>query len=123
MALQDTLANNTAAGSVVIVDETANAGVAPLLLVQLSPDHVWSPVFAKATVTVQLFYASDGVAPWPLNEPVTMTDSPVVKADGVVTVIDESWGLISRSAYTDHLAAAIAEAVATALQDDVFTLP
>jgi len=96
---------------------------APFLLVEVVPDRLWTPIYGRATVNAQIYFAYDGDASRPLDEPVHLQVSPAIKADGEFTLVDNSWGLISKPAYTDHLAQALAEEIAAALQDDVFRMP
>jgi len=96
---------------------------APLLLVALAPQRLWTPLYGRATVTAQLYFADDGDAPWPVDEAMVLETSPAVRASGEFTVVDSTWGLISRPAYSEHLAEALAQRIATALQDDVFKNP
>ncbi len=96
---------------------------APLLLVDLTSDRLWTPLYARATLTAQIYYAYDGDVPWPLDEPLVFDISPAVKADGEFTVTDRTMGLISKPAYHQHLAQSLATDVAAALQNDVFTRP
>lgn len=96
---------------------------APLLLVELTPDRLWTPVYARASVSALVYFADDGAAPWPVNDPINLDTSPAVKASGEFTLTDSSWGLISKPAYSAHLADALAQRIATALQDDVYKDP
>jgi hypothetical protein len=119
-ALQAELEQNTAVDSVTITTGAPEPSAEPLLLVDLTSDRFWTPVYGRATLTAQIFFAYDGDAPWPLDEPVVFRVSPAIKADGHFTVEDTTWGLISKPAYIDHLAQALADALAAALQDDAF---
>ena len=74
-------------------------------------------------MAAQIYYAYDGDAPWPLDEAVVIRDSPSVKVNGEFTLLDTTWGLVSKPAYAEYLAKALAEATAAALQKDVFTAP
>jgi hypothetical protein len=96
---------------------------APFLVIDLSSDRLWTPFYGRATVKAQLYYADDGDAPWPLEEPVVFRESPAVKASGEFTLVDTTWGLIAKPAYTRRLAQMLAQAIASALQNDVFRLP
>jgi hypothetical protein len=119
-ALQAELEENTTVDSVTITTDTPDSGASPVLLVDLASDRLWTPVYGRATLTAQLFFAYDGDAPWPLDEPVVFRVSPAVKADGQFTIEDTTWGLISKPAYSEHLAQALADAMATALQSNAF---
>lgn len=92
----------------------------PLLVVDLISDRLWTPLYARTTLTAQLFFAYDGDAPWPLDEPVVFDVSPAVKADGEFIVTDRTMGLISRPGYHHHLAHSLASDIAAALHNDVF---
>ena len=74
-------------------------------------------------LSAQIYFAYDGDAPWSLGEPVVLQVSPAVKADGEFTLVDTTWGLISKPAYNEHLTQGLAEAIAAALQQDVFRIP
>lgn len=122
-ALQAQLEQIPAVGTATPVASAQQPDAAPLLLVDVTADRLWTAIYGRATVQAQLFYAYDGDAPWPLDEAVVFEVSPALKADGEFTLVDRSWGLISRPAYTEHLAQALAEAIAGALQGQVFTAP
>jgi hypothetical protein len=109
-----------ALGSSKTIVDPQRAGSVPLLLVDLAADRLWTPFYGQATITAQIFFADDGDVPWPLDEPVVFRDSPAIKADGQFVITDTTWGLISKPAYADHLAQALARAVAAALENDVF---
>lgn len=95
----------------------------PILVVDLISDRLWTPFYARATLTAQLFFAYNGDAPWPLDEPVVFEVSPAVKADGEFVVTDRTMGLISRPGYHHHLAHSLASDIAAALHNDVFSRP
>jgi hypothetical protein len=121
--LQLALADQTSVGTATAVSSSPSDKQAPFLLVDLSSsDRLWTPVYGQATVKAQIYYAYDGDAPWPLDEPVVFRVSPAVKADGEFTVVDTTWGLISKPAYYEHLAQALAEDISNALQDDAFAV-
>ncbi len=122
-ALRDELERNTAVDSVTIMTEGTAPDGTPVLLVDLAPDRLWTPVYGRATLAAQIYFAYDGDAPWPLDEPVVFRVSPAVKADGEFTVEDVTWGLIGKPAYRDHLAEKLAQAIAAGLQNDSFRSP
>lgn len=119
-ALKTELEMNSSVAAATQVAAGAQLTEAPLLLVQVTPERLWTPVYGRATVTAQIFFAYDGDAPWPLDEPVVFEVSPAVKADGAFTLTDSSFGLISKPAYEQHLAQALAADIVTALQNDAF---
>lgn len=96
---------------------------APFLLVELAPERLWTPVFAEATLTAQVYFAFDGDAPWAIGQPIVLQESPAVKASGEFTLTDSSWGLISKPSYNTILARALARDIAAALQTDVYKDP
>lgn len=122
-ALKTELETQTPVGSATEIAPQTTMAEEPLLLVEVAPERLWTPFYGRATVTAQLFFAYDGDAPWPLDEAVVFNVSPAVKADGAFTLTDSSWGLISKEAYHQHLAQALAENIAAALQGDVFRRP
>ncbi|MFW6185038.1 MAG: hypothetical protein ACOC8X_14660 [Chloroflexota bacterium] len=122
-ALQAELEQLPNVGTVTAVSSSDQNQNAPLLLVDLNPDRLWTPFYGRATVEAQLFYAYDGDAPWPLDEAVVFDVSPALKADGQFTTVDTTWGLLSKPAYTEHLAQALAQQIATAMQDQVLAAP
>lgn len=122
-ALKAALETKAPVGAATQVAPGAQLNAAPLLLVEIAPERLWTPFFGRATVTAQLFFAYDGDAPWPLDEAMVFKVSPAVKADGTFTLTDSSWGLLSKAAYDEHLAQALADDIVVALQDDVFRRP
>lgn len=90
----------------------------PVLLVELSGDTSWTPLVGRASLTATVTYAADGDVQFSVDEPVMLSHSPALKAAGDVTLSDTSWGLLSRPAYTNYLAAALAEAIAAALEEE-----
>jgi hypothetical protein len=122
-ALQTELEAQTSVGTAMITPhDRAQGRRGPLLLIDLASDQLWTPFYGHTTSNAHIYYAYDGDAPWLLDEPVVFRDSPAVKADGEFTLVDTTWGLISKPAYTQHLAQALAEAIAVALQNNVFRL-
>lgn len=117
-ALQAELETQTSVGTA--TPDSLENETAPFLLVDLASNRLWTPFYGRATLQAQIYYASDGDVPWPLEEPVELQVVPAIKSDGQFTVVDTTWGLLSKPAYNKHLAEALAEAVAAALQNDVF---
>lgn len=122
-ALPEELEALPSVGTATAVSASAEVEPAPFLMVELSPERLWTPVYGQATVEAQIYYAYDGDAPWPLDEAIVFETSPAVKADGSFTVVDTTWGVISKPAYSKYLAQELAEAMAAALQAQVFTIP
>ncbi|MDX1612895.1 MAG: hypothetical protein R3300_01220 [Candidatus Promineifilaceae bacterium] len=98
----------------------------PYLLVEIEQADVrWTPVWAAAEVVARVSYASTGDMVWRHQETVIMSRQEgdpvdaVVKARGDFEVDDESWGLLSRPAYYDRLADALAAEIEKALQTQV----
>lgn len=118
-ALPDALAATEVGQATAVANLDGVTG--PALLVTLDvADRLWTPVYGRANLTATVYYAYDGQAPWPLDEAVQFTGSPAIKADGEFTVSDTTWGLLSHPSYQAHLAAALAQAIAGGLQQDVF---
>ena len=122
-ALQAELEAQTSVDTAMSISGLPQNKPAPFLLVDLSSDRLWMPFYGRTTLKAQIYYAHDGDAPWPLDEPIVFEDSPAVKADGEFTLVDTTWGLISKPAYNQHLAQGLAEAIAAVLQQDVFKIP
>jgi hypothetical protein len=122
-ALQAELEEETAVDTATLLPDPQKIQDQPVLLIDLTTDRLWTPFYGHGALTAQLFYAYDGDAPWPLDEPVVFRVSPAVKADGQFTVTDRTWGLISRPAYDNYLAQTLAEAIAAALQSNAFESP
>lgn len=120
VALEEALEQTRAIGEATDVSGLQTEQRAPLLLVEPAPQRLWMPVYGEATVTVQVYFAYDGDAPWPLSQPMVLEESPAVMASGEFVLTDTSWGLLSKPAYTRHLAQALAEAIAAALEADVY---
>lgn len=119
-ALQAELEGATAVDTATIMTDPQEGIPGPILLIDLASDRTWTPFYGNTTLKVQIYYAYNGDAPWPLDEPVVFRDSPAIKADGEFTVVDTTWGLLSKPAYNEYLAQTLAERIAAALQDDVF---
>lgn len=97
--------------------ETEQAGF-PLLRIEIMVQDVkWTPVNARAQVTVSLVYGSDGDVSW-RNDPTLIIQSgePLVRARGEIQVTDRTQGVISRRAYQKHLAQQIAAEIYKAMQ-------
>jgi len=120
-ALEDAF-EGTITGAATELQEEENAS-APLLIVDLTANRLWMPVYGRANVEAQVFYAHDGEAPWPLDEPLTVESSPAIKGSGSFTLVDSTWGLLSKPGYDEHLAQQLAERIVTTLQNDIFRLP
>lgn len=122
-ALRAELEEQPSVGTATVVAGTPETNHTPFLLVELSSERLWTPFYGRASVAAQIYYANDGDAPRPLDEAVVIRDSPSVKANGEFTLLDTTWGLVSKPADAEYLAKALAEATAAALQKDVFTAP
>jgi hypothetical protein len=121
--LSEELESETTAGSVTALSGLSPQTGAPLLIIDLTSDRIWTPVFGQATLTAQIYFAHDGDAPWPLDEAVVFDQSPALKATGTFTLNDTSWGLISKPAYIEHLATEMAVAITVGLQQEVLVVP
>ena len=120
--LPDTLAG-TIVGEVTAVSDL-NATNTPRLLVELAVvERLWTPVYGRAQVTANIYFANVADVPWPLDEPMILTESPEIQAKGEVTVNDTTWGLLSKPAYTQLLGRALADEIGAKLQDEVFQIP
>lgn len=119
-ALQAALEQETAVDTATLLPDPQKIQDQPVLLIDLTTDRLWTPFYGRGALRAQLFYAYDGDAPWPLDEPVVFRVSPAVKADGQITVTDSTWGLLSKPAYDRYLAQTLAEAIAAALQSNTF---
>ena len=77
----------------------------PILVVKVVEDRAtWTPVYSTSSLRVSVAYASDGDVTWAERQPVVMPSGVrTVRAEGSVTVDDESRGLYSRPAYRRHL--------------------
>jgi hypothetical protein len=96
-----------------------NAGL-PLLFIEVEPqDLLWTPIYARAGLKVNVSYASDGDVSFRQTQPVEFkhtSEQLTVKRSGIYTFSDASWGLISNPGYMDYLGRVIAGAIATDLQ-------
>lgn len=122
-ALKSELETKASVDAATQVAAEAPVAEAPLLYVDVAPQRLWTPFFGRATVTAEVFFSYDGEAPWPRDQVVAFTVSPAVKADGTFTLTDTSWGILSKPAYEQHLAQALAQDIVAALQNDAFRSP
>ena len=113
----------TTVGQVRVVGDLSGV-TEPALLVQVDvQQRLWTPVYGRAEVTAEVFFAYDGDLPWPRDEAVVLDESPAVLADGNFSVADTTWGLLSRPAYSEHLAELLAQEIAAGVGQDVFQRP
>lgn len=123
-ALQAELAalpNVIAAELIPAGESTAQAN--PLIRVEVSQtDYLWTPFYARSTVTAVVFFASDGEISWLPGETLVFETSPAIKAEGEFRLADSSWGLIAKPAYAHHLSQELAKSIAAGLQSDALTL-
>jgi len=107
-------------GQIEVVESPEDNGGLPLPVVEVEPqDMLWTPLYARAVLTVNVAYASDGDVSFRKTVPVEFkhtTDQLTVKRSGIYTFNDASWGLISNPGYIKYLGGVIATAIANDLQ-------
>ena len=107
-------------GQIEVVESLENNAGLPLLVVEVEPqDLLWTPIYARAALKVNVAYASDGDVSFRQTVPVEFkhtTDQLTVKRSGIYTFNDASWGLISNPGYMNYLGRVIAAAIANDLQ-------
>lgn len=119
-ALPDALAATSVGEATAVA--ALNATDHPRLLIVVDVvERVWTPVYGRAHVTANVYFASAADVPW--DEAMVLTESPEIQAEGEFSVEDTSWGLLSKPAYTQMLAQALANEMAARLQADVFQRP
>jgi len=108
--------------SVEAVDALADPMERAVLMVEVREASVaWAPVYSRASLAVDVAYASDGATAWRGDEVkiIVMPPSPpapIVRSQGTITVEDSTRGLVSRPAYYPHLRGQIASAVSKCLR-------
>lgn len=101
-----------------------NAAAAPRLLVQVDVvRRLWTPVYGRGEVTATVYFASHHTVPWNADSAMVLTENPEIQATGSYTVVDTTWGLLSKPAYNRMLAETLATAIAEGLQRDVWQRP
>lgn len=104
-----------------VIDEAPET---PLLVVEVQAEsYLWTPFYARSTVTAVAYFASEGEITWQPGDTLVMQRSPAIKSEGEFTLDDRSWGLIAKPAYAQHLSQALASSIAAGLHQDVFTQP
>lgn len=120
-ALPDALADTNVGNVTAVADLSAVDG--PRLFITTDVERLWTPLYGRARVTANLYFANVVDVPWPDDKPMILTESPEIQATGEISISDTTWGLLSKPAYNQLLGRAMAEAVAAKLQDNVFRLP
>jgi hypothetical protein len=102
-----------------LLDSSPDHADAPYLFVDPGDlDILWTPVYARADLTVQAALASDGDVSLRGQQPVELDsqDGPVIKSEGDFNVQDFTWGLISRPAYYNLIARRVSGEIQRALE-------
>jgi hypothetical protein len=106
-ALARDLANVPQIGPVTPQPLPAEAAADGVLLVEIDEPSVfvWTPLYTRAVMTVNVAYASDGEVTWIEEEVVRMTnDDPVVRVRAAHDVDQTTVGLVSLPGYRRYLA-------------------
>ena len=102
-------------GEIESLTDIENTTENPILWVEIAKkDIFWSPIVARATLNVNVAYASDGDISFRLREPVEFKhsgDQATLYQSGQYTFSDASRGIISSPGYFDYLAREIANAI------------
>ncbi len=92
----------------------------PLLLIEIDRQEIlWTPIYGRANLKVNVAYASDGDVSFRLTQPTKFTnssDQPSLKRSGNYTIFDVSWGIITRPGYMNYLAKEIARHITADLK-------
>lgn len=102
-----------------IVSSLSDQADGPALMVQPEESSVsWTPIFARASISIKIVYASDGDLSWRDDRSVVMSTRdgrPQIRVRGDLKLEDTTRGLVSRPAYQRHLAERIAMQVSDVL--------
>jgi len=123
-ALRDALDTNPYVGRIELRQSPPAAGEESVLVLTMEDPQslFWTPVYARAALTVDVAYASDGEVEW-IGEEVVVLEAQEPPAARVVRVRGEynfegtAYGLISRPGYATYLAGEVAQTVNQALAD------
>lgn len=123
-ALREELATNPYVGQIELHETPPAAGKESVLVLTMEDPQslFWTPVYARAALTVDVAYASDGEVEWIGEEVVELRaqEPPaarVVRVRGEYSFADSAYGLISRRGYFTYLAGEMAQTVNQALAD------
>lgn len=110
-------------GKALAVAELAPDGE-PALRVDVSmqpTESFWTPVYASATVNARIHFSHDGRAPPPPGGFEIIDSSDALLATGEFTIVDDSYGVVSRRGYVNHLAKKLARAIANTTEQSILT--
>ncbi len=125
-ALVRQLQSGPRVGQVTTLAERPERSDCPVLGVEVGGGEVlWTPVYARADLSVDFVYTSDGDLSWRGQKPVVMPGGgrPTVWADGRLRVVDATRGVTSRRAYQRHLGEQIAGEVSKSLDQVLASHP
>lgn len=116
--LEAALSEGPRFAGVTVLDRTSVVDEYPALAVGISDhDVLWTPLYGRSMVVTRFSFASDrGNVSWRDESPLVIEADATVRSRGQIETRDETWGLISRPAYLEHLAQAAAVQVAGQLE-------
>lgn len=119
--LPDALAADPAFGDVRRIDQRLErSDTALVYLVVTERNFFWTPVYAQASVDVDLYFASDGDLNWIEADVVHFSSGePAVRKDSDLSLHDRVYGLISYPAYVDRLTQVLTEQAVDTLNQAV----
>jgi len=95
----------------------------PLVYVTVQKkDMLWTPVFARSTIELNVAYATNGNVSFRSQEPTQFTvdaSQPYMQYMGHYTFEDKTWGIFSYPGYQDHLADQIAKTVLDSMKAEL----
>ncbi|MEZ4638859.1 MAG: hypothetical protein R2856_28495 [Caldilineaceae bacterium] len=98
---------------------------APLIYFEIADSELtWTPLWANASMTVDVVYASDGDISWRNAASMIMgQDTPTVHARGTIQLEDASRGVFSFFGYRRHLGKALGDDLFKMMESPLFDPP
>jgi hypothetical protein len=95
----------------------------PILLIEITQKEIlWTPIYARANLQINLAYASNGDISFRLTRPTEFKQTgseTSIQRSGQYTFSDVSWGIISSPGYIDYLAREIVRPISNDLRGKI----
>ncbi len=107
--------NQGGIGRVDVLTTTTEQASFPLLVIEVKKQDIfWTPIYARASLDVEVAYATNGDVTFRHGEVVRFSSSgeiPTFRYKDSYAIADVSWGIISSAGYQNYLASQVAQKV------------
>lgn len=93
----------------------------PVVIAEVAaPDHLWTPVYGRANMTIAVAYASDGRFAWRGQDTVDFVgEESLLRLEGTYSLSNQTAGVVSRPSYLRALGEEAANNIAASLANTI----